>query len=38
MAVGPAKDYRVVYQIRDETLLVLVIKVGHRKEVCRRTK
>ncbi len=26
-------DYRVVYQIRDERLLVLVIRIGHRREV-----
>lgn len=28
-------DYRVVYQIADEELIVLVIKVGHRREVYR---
>ena len=28
-------DYRVVYQIRDEMLLVLVVKIGHRREVYR---
>lgn len=27
--------YRVIYQIRDTELIVLVIKVGHRKEVYR---
>jgi mRNA interferase RelE/StbE len=26
-------DYRVLYEIRDRVLLVLVIKVGHRREV-----
>lgn len=26
-------SYRVIYQIRDEVLLVLVVKVGHRREV-----
>ncbi len=36
--VGPGKNYRVVYQIRDEALLVLVVKVGDRKEVYRRMK
>ena len=25
--VGPGKNYRVIYQIRDEVLLVLVVKV-----------
>jgi mRNA-degrading endonuclease RelE of RelBE toxin-antitoxin system len=36
--VGPGKDYRVIYQIRDEVLLVLVVRVGDRKEVYRRVK
>jgi len=35
---GPGKNYRVVYQIRDEKLLVVVIKVGDRKDVYRRLK
>ena len=26
-------DYRIIYQIQDAKLLVLVIKVGHRREV-----
>jgi mRNA interferase RelE/StbE len=30
------KDYRVIYQVRDETSSVLVVKVGDRKEVYRR--
>ena len=25
--VGPGKDYRVIYQIRDEILVVLVVRV-----------
>ena len=29
-------DYRVIYQIRDKVLLVLVVKIGHRKDVYRR--
>ena len=29
-------EYRVVYACRDTVLLILVIKVGHRKEVYRR--
>jgi len=29
------KNYRAIYQIRDEVLLVLVVKVGDRKEVYR---
>ncbi len=27
--------YRVVYQIRDTQLLVLVVRVGNRRDVCR---
>lgn len=29
-------DYRVVYQVVDDILTVLVVRVGHRKEVYRR--
>ena len=36
--VGPGKNYRAIYQIRDEALLVLVVRVGERKEVYRRVK
>jgi mRNA interferase RelE/StbE len=28
-------DYRVIYQIRDRRLLVLVVRIGHRREVYR---
>lgn len=28
-------DHRIVYQIRDRLLLVLVIRIGHRREVYR---
>ena len=28
-------DYRIVYQIVDRRLLVLVLKVGHRREIYR---
>ena len=28
-------DYRVIYQIKDEVLLVLVVNVGHRGDVYR---
>ena len=28
-------DYRVIYEIRDAVVLVLVAKVGHRREVYR---
>ncbi len=27
--------YRIVYEIRDERLVVLIVKVGHRREVYR---
>jgi mRNA interferase RelE/StbE len=26
-------DYRIIYQVQDEILLVLVLKVGHRRDV-----
>ncbi len=29
-------DYRIVYEIRDRVLLVLVLAVGHRREIYRR--
>ena len=29
-------DYRIVYQVEDEVLTVLIIRVAHRKEVYRR--
>lgn len=35
---GPGKNYRVIYQIQDEVLVVLVVRVGDRKEVYRRLK
>ena len=28
-------DYRIIYSIKDERLLVLVIRIGHRREVYR---
>jgi len=28
-------DYRIIYQIRDRILLVVVVKVGHRRDVYR---
>ncbi|WP_130472888.1 type II toxin-antitoxin system RelE family toxin [Candidatus Magnetaquicoccus inordinatus] len=28
-------DYRIVYQVRDNLLLILVLKVGNRREVYR---
>ena len=29
-------DYRVIYQIRDDVLLVLVVRIGDRKEIYKR--
>ena len=29
-------DYRIVYQIRDRELVVLIVKVGHRREIYNR--
>jgi mRNA interferase RelE/StbE len=29
-------DFRIIYDIRDEELLVLVVKVGHRRDVHER--
>jgi mRNA interferase RelE/StbE len=28
-------DYRVIYEIRDNVLVVLVIRIGHRREIYR---
>ncbi len=28
-------DYRVVYRVEDENLIVLIIKLGHRNEIYR---
>jgi mRNA interferase RelE/StbE len=28
-------DYRIVYQIEDDRLLIVVIRIGHRREVYR---
>ncbi|MBZ5728643.1 MAG: type II toxin-antitoxin system RelE/ParE family toxin [Acidobacteriia bacterium] len=33
--VGPGRNYRVVYQILDKVLLILVVAVGDRKEIYR---
>lgn len=29
-------DYRVIYQIEDRVLYILVVKIGHRREVYRK--
>jgi mRNA interferase RelE/StbE len=28
-------DYRLIYELRDEVLVVLVVRIGHRREVYR---
>jgi mRNA interferase RelE/StbE len=33
--IRAAKDYRVMYTIDDDRLLVLVVDAGHRREVYR---
>jgi mRNA interferase RelE/StbE len=29
-------DYRILYQVKKQTLLVLVVRIGHRRDVYRR--
>jgi mRNA interferase RelE/StbE len=29
-------DYRILYEIREAVLLVLVVRIGHRREIYRR--
>ena len=29
-------DFRVLYEIRDEILVVVIVEVGNRRDVCRR--
>jgi len=29
-------DFRVIYEITDRVLLILIVKIGHRREVYRR--
>ncbi len=31
-----AGDYRIIYEIHDNTLVILVAKVGHRKDIYKR--
>ena len=31
-------DYRVVYEVHDKRLLVLVVRVGHRKDIYKKGK
>ena len=34
--IGVAHDYRVVYQVRDALMLIIVVKTAHRREVYER--
>jgi mRNA interferase RelE/StbE len=29
-------DYRLIYQVRDRKLLVLIVRVGHRRDIYRK--
>jgi mRNA interferase RelE/StbE len=29
-------DYRIIYQIQDQALIILVLKIGHRRDIYRR--
>ena len=31
-----AGDYRIIYTIKDQTLIVLVVRIGHRREIYRK--
>ena len=28
-------DYRIIYEVQDEVLVILIVKVGHRKDIYR---
>ncbi|PYJ48575.1 MAG: hypothetical protein DME87_12210, partial [Verrucomicrobia bacterium] len=30
------RDYRIIYQVNDPKLIVLVLSIGHRREIYRR--
>ncbi len=29
-------DYRIIYQVKDKILLILILKIGHRKEIYKK--
>ena len=29
-------DYRIIYEIQNDVLIILVLKIGHRKEIYRK--
>jgi len=36
LAPAAAGDYRIIYEIEENRLLVLVLSVGHRREIYQR--
>ncbi|MBV8709322.1 MAG: type II toxin-antitoxin system RelE/ParE family toxin [Acidobacteriaceae bacterium] len=35
LPVGPGKDYRIIYEVEDDKLLISILKIGDRKEIYR---
>jgi len=35
LPVGPGKDYRIIYEVEDDKLLISILKMGDRKEIYR---
>ncbi len=31
-------DWRIIYQIRDDEMVILIVRVGHRRDIYRRKK
>jgi mRNA interferase RelE/StbE len=31
-------DYRIIYEIHDDRVVILIVKIGHRKDVYKRLK
>ncbi|RJP23416.1 MAG: type II toxin-antitoxin system RelE/ParE family toxin [Candidatus Omnitrophota bacterium] len=31
-------DYRVIYEVRDDRLLIIIIQIGHRREIYKRRR
>ena len=31
-----AGDYRIVYKVKDQALIILVVRIGHRREIFRK--